>query len=127
VSSHRNRDLIVATMKSNGFDREATATALGCCGSTVTRQMHMAAAAEGKTYINQRGRGGRAKGKTPVRNFVLAERAAGRSCGRYRVKGVQISKPIPSNAKCHPLTEADKAVMAAVIEHMGDELAGVTF
>jgi hypothetical protein len=64
---------------------------------------------------------------TPVRHYIMSERAAGRSCGRYRVKGVQIAKPIPSNAKCHPLTDADKAVMAAVIAHMGEELAGVTF
>jgi hypothetical protein len=64
---------------------------------------------------------------TPVRNYIMSERAAGRSCGRYRVKGVQIAKPIPWNAKCHPLTDEEHASTALLIEHMGDELAGVTF
>ncbi len=41
--------------------------------------------------------------KRPVRNYILAERAAGRFCGRYRVKGVQIlERPLPHNAESNP-------------------------
>jgi hypothetical protein len=43
VSSPYDRDLIVATMKSNGFGRIATAEIVGCNPYTVTRQMQMEA------------------------------------------------------------------------------------
>jgi transposase len=63
VTSWYDRDLIVATMKSNGFDRVATAESFGCSTDTVTRQMKMAARDEGKPNANQKGRGGRVRAR----------------------------------------------------------------
>jgi hypothetical protein len=90
VSSHRNRDLIVATMEVTGFDRAATAKIIGCCGSTVTRQMHMAAADKGKSYVSQKGRGGRAKGSPQIQWNAQAI---------MKLTAILASKPIPPNPK----------------------------
>ena len=62
-----DRDLIVATMKSNGFDRVAAAEIVGCDPITITRQMQMAARAEGKPSVSQKIRGGNAKGVARIK------------------------------------------------------------
>jgi hypothetical protein len=50
----------------------------------------MAAAAGGKTYINQRGRGGRAKGNPQIRWDTVAI---------MKLTAILANKPIPSNRK----------------------------
>lgn len=85
-----DRDMIVATMEANGGDRAATAKIIGCCGTTVTRQMHMAAAAEGKTYVDQRGRGGRAKGNPQIKWDTVAI---------MKLTTILARNPIPPNQK----------------------------
>ncbi len=60
--------------------------------------------------------------KTPVRAYILAERAAGRSCGRYRNRGVQIAVPIDDTLPPVPLTEEDHTIIALTESYMADEL-----
>jgi hypothetical protein len=67
MGSWYDRDLIVSTMQSNGFDRVATAKLFGCHPVTITHQMQLAAGAEGKPYVNQKIRGKRATGKPSIR------------------------------------------------------------
>jgi hypothetical protein len=61
--------------------------------------------------------------KTPVRNFVLTERAAGRNCGRYRVITSNEIERVVDVPDTRLQFDPEDKVLAALIEHMGDELA----
>jgi hypothetical protein len=67
VTSHYDRSLIVETMKSNGFDRVATAKVIGCHPTAVSRQMQMAARDTDKPYVNQKTRSGRGTGVARIK------------------------------------------------------------
>jgi hypothetical protein len=60
--------------------------------------------------------------KTPVRNYIESERAAGRSCGRYRKRGVQIAVPFDFSKPPVPLTDEDRTIIALTESYMADEL-----
>ena len=60
--------------------------------------------------------------KTPVRRYILAERAAGRSCGRYRKRGVQITMPIDDTLPPVPLNDEDRVIIALTESDMATEL-----
>jgi hypothetical protein len=67
VTKQLDRALIVETMKSNGFDRVATALEVGCHPTTVTYHMQKAALDEGKPYVSRKVKGGRARAAGGVR------------------------------------------------------------
>jgi hypothetical protein len=92
VGSWFDRDAIVVAMAQNDFDRVAAAAVVGCHPYTVTRQMQFDADVRGVVYVNQKARGGRARG-------LGAARIKWDATALMKLTAILGRTPIPRNAE----------------------------